>query len=203
MDPELIAKCADPNLSPAIVEQFVSAVGSDDPLAVTVKAAGRLVLVPKPRSIDEAMGLVNEYVGHATVRVGITQFPAGVGVGDPFQPNMFDACANLQTGTRTFAKVARIVTKWYGRPTNAEVLPQLVDDTIYAWRTGSFDGKNVFRGQDPGGPTFLNTSPEKPAEDAGPLTPPSQSEDASQSLKPDMAVAAGMRVDLSRVAGDR
>ena len=41
MDAAFIAKCADPSLAPAIVEQFISAVGSDDPLAATLKADGR------------------------------------------------------------------------------------------------------------------------------------------------------------------
>ncbi|KQV17072.1 conjugal transfer protein TraH [Rhizobium sp. Root1203] len=205
MDAALIAKCADPSLTPAIVAQFVSAVGSDDPLAVTVKADGRLILIPKPRSTDEAMGVVRDYVGHAVVRVGITQFPAGVGVVDAsqLQPDMFDACANLRTGTGIFAKVARIVTKWYGHPTNKELLPQLVDDTIYAWKTGSFEGDNVFRTQDPGGPIFIGTRSEQPTEGADSVAPPSESEDASQSTDPDKATEAGMRIDLSRIGGQK
>ncbi|MBP2450015.1 TraH family protein [Rhizobium leguminosarum] len=205
MDAALIGKCADPSLPPAIVEQFISAVGSDDPLAVTVKADGRLVLIPKPRSPDEAMGVVKDDVGHAVVRVGITQFPAGVGVGDPSQlrPDMFDACANLRTGTGIFAKVARIVTKWYGHPTNKELLPQLVDDTIYAWKTGSFEGDNVFRAQDPGGPTFLGTRSEKPDEGADPVARPTESDDSLQRAEPDKATEAAMRIDLSRIGGQK
>lgn len=191
--------------SPAIVEQFISAVGSDDPLAVTVNADGRLVLIPKPRSPDEAMGVVKDYVGHAIVRVGITQFPADVGVDDAsqLQSDMFEACANLRTGTGIFAKVARIVAKWYGRPTNKELLPQLVDDTIYAWKTGSFEGDNVFRASDPGGPTFFGTRSEKRAEGTDPVAPPMESEDASQSAEPDKATEAGMRIDLSRIGGQK
>ncbi|CDM59985.1 TraH family protein [Rhizobium favelukesii] len=205
MDAALIAKCADPSLPPAIVEQFISAVGSDDPLAVTVNADGRLVLIPKPRSPDEAMGVVKNYVGHAIVRVGITQFPADVGVDDAsqLQSDMFEACANLRTGTGIFAKVARIVTKWYGRPTNKELLPQLVDDTIYAWKTGSFEGDNVFRASDPGGPTFFGTRSEKRAEGTDPVAPPMESEDASQPAEPDKATEAGMRIDLSRIGGQK
>ncbi|KQV83431.1 TraH family protein [Rhizobium sp. Root1220] len=205
MDAALIAKCADPSLPPAIVEQFISAVGSDDPLAVTVKADGRLVLIPKPRSPDEAMAVIKDYVGHAIVRVGITQFPADVRVGDPsqLQPDMFDACANLRTGTGIFAKVARIVTKWYGRPTNSELLPQLFDDTVYAWKTGTFEGDNVFRANDPGGPTFMNKSSEKPADDGEPAAPPPESENSTQSAEPSSANVGGMRIDLSRIGGGR
>jgi hypothetical protein len=206
MDAALIKKCADASLPPAIVEQFISAVGSNDPLAVTVKADGRLVLIPKPRSPDEAMSVVKDYVGDAIVRVGITQFPAGVGVGDPsqLQPDMFNPCANLRTGTGIFAKVARIVTKWYGRPTNKELLPQLVDDTIYAWKTGSFEGENVFRADDPGGPTFFGArADENPAEGVDGVVPPAASEESSQSSEPDKATQAGIRVDLSRISGQK
>lgn len=205
MDAALIAKCADPSLPPAIVEQFISAVGSEDPLAVTVKADGRLLLIPKPRSPDEAMSVVKDYIGHAIIRVGITQFPAGVGIGDPsqLQPDMFDACANLRVGTSVFAKVARIVTKWYGRPTKRELLPQLVDDTIYAWKTGTFEGDNVFRAQDPGGPTFLGKVSAKAIHVVEPVDRVSDEDEAPQSAEPDKAAEAGMRIDLSRISGQK
>jgi hypothetical protein len=209
MDAAFIAKCADPNLSPAIVEQFVAAAGSDDPLAVTVKSGGRLVLIPKPRSADDATDVARAYVGQATVRVGITQFPAGLGVADAsqLQPAMFDACRNLRTGTGIFAKVARIVTRWYGRPTNKELLPRLLDDAIYAWKTGTFEGENVFRAEDPGGPTFFRKSGGEVIPAAETATPPA-GEEATQT--PDQPVEpkkaadpaeAGMRVDLSRIDG--
>ncbi|NEK56238.1 conjugal transfer protein TraH, partial [Rhizobium leguminosarum] len=55
LDATMIQKCADPSLTPAIVEQFVQRAGSSDPLAVTVKAGGRLILVPKAKTPDEAM----------------------------------------------------------------------------------------------------------------------------------------------------
>lgn len=205
MDASLVAKCADPNLTPAIVEQFIAAVGSDNPLAVTVKADGRLVLIPRPRSTDEAREVVRDYVGHAVVRVGITQFPAGVGVTDAsqLQSGMFDACESLRTGTGIFAKVARIVTKWYGRPTNKELLPQMLDDTIYAWKTGSFEGENVFRANDPGGPTFFGTASNKAIHAAEPATSLSGGDDAPQSAEPDEAAEAGMRIDLSRIGGQK
>ena len=147
--------------------------------------------------------MVRDYVGHAVVRVGITQFPAGVGVADAsqLQSGMFDACENLRTGTGIFAKVARIVTKWYGRPTNKELLPQMLDDTIYAWKTGSFEGDNVFRADDPGGPTFFGAPSEQSCQGADPVTPPQESDDAPQSAEPDKAAEAGMRIDLSRISG--
>jgi hypothetical protein len=39
-------------------------------------------------------------------------------------------------GTALFAKVYRGVAKWYGNPTNKEVLPQVSDDAVIAWQTG-------------------------------------------------------------------
>lgn len=47
LDAALIKECSDPTLKPAIVEQFVTAAGSADPLAITVKTGDRLILVPK------------------------------------------------------------------------------------------------------------------------------------------------------------
>ncbi|MBP0587713.1 hypothetical protein J8J22_21880, partial [Mycobacterium tuberculosis] len=45
VDAALINECADPALKPAIVEKFVEAAGSEDPLAITVRAGNRVVLV--------------------------------------------------------------------------------------------------------------------------------------------------------------
>ncbi len=202
IDLVLIEKCADPALTPAIVEHFVNTAGSDDPLAISVKVGGRLVLIPKPA--DPAMGLdaIRSYVGQGSVRVGLTQFPAGVGITETSQltPEIFDACSNLRMGTALFAKVARIVTKWYGRPTNQQVLPQMMDDAIYAWRTGVFEGTRVFQAEDPGGPTFIEGEQLKsggPANVEGstdaaalPEDKPTEKIDAGQ---------AGIRIDLSRI----
>lgn len=205
MDAAFIAKCADPNLAPAIVERFVIEAGAEDPLAVSVKSDGRVVLIPKPQSADEALDVVRTYVGQAVVRVGITQFPAGVGVTDVSQlrSGIFEACENLRTGTGIFAKVARIVTKWYGRPTNKELLSQMLDDAIYAWKTGSFEGDNVFSAEDPGGPTFFGKS----AGDAKPATSPTNLAPdegvAPQSGEPETAADADIRIDLSRIGGQK
>ncbi|WP_151343583.1 Ti-type conjugative transfer system protein TraG [Rhizobium leguminosarum] len=153
LDAALIKECADPSLKPAIVEQFVMAAGSDDPLAVTVKSGGRLILVPKARTADEAMAIVRQYAGQAVVRVGLTQFPAGVGVKEAtdLKPDLVDPCQNLRRGTAMFAKVLRIVAKWYGNPTSKDVFPQIFEDAIYAWKTGEFEGVSVFQAKDPGG----------------------------------------------------
>lgn len=202
VDAALIEKCSDPSLTPAIVEQFVAAAGSDDPLAITVKAGGRLILVPKPNSPDEALDIMRQYVGKASVRVGITQFPAGVGVTDSSQldSGLVDACENLKLGTALFAKIARLVTKWYGRPTSREVMPQLFEDAVYAWKTGRFEGEKVFQADDPGGAVFLNgamahAAPTKEAE-------PEVEDTGQGDVYPrpqDDAGEAEIRVDLSRL----
>lgn len=202
IDAAIIEKCADLSLTPAIVEQFISAAGSDDPLAVSVKVGGRLVLVPKPTDPATGLEAIRNYVGQAVVRVGITQFPAGVGISETSQltPEIFETCANLRMGTALFAKVARIVTKWYGRPTNPEVLPQMIDDAIYAWRTGVFEGTRVFQAEDPGGPTFIDAKPRKAESPTNDVVPPDTegTTDEEQSSIQD-AGQAGIRIDLSRI----
>lgn len=202
IDAALIEKCADPSLTPAIVEQFVATAGSDDPLAIAITIGGRLVLVPKPADAAAAVEMIRGYVGRASVRVGITQLPAGVGISDPSQldPQMFDACTNLQMGTALFAKVARIVTQWYGRPTNTELLPQMVDDTINAWRTGRFEGVSVFQSDDPGGPTLIEPKSRR-AHHLADDDDPSSSVAPTDREQPDEKDPgqAGIRVDLSRI----
>jgi hypothetical protein len=147
VDAALVHACADPALKPAIVEAFLDKVGTDDPLALSIRAGNRVILVPPPKTPDEALALVRRFVGEAEVRVGITRFPAGVGVNDPSEigVDLFDACANLRMGTALFGKVWRIVVKWYGA-----AVPEAFDDAILAWRTGTFEGKAVFLEPDPG-----------------------------------------------------
>ncbi|MGV2135532.1 TraH family protein [Agrobacterium vitis] len=151
VDAALIQQCADPALKPAIVEQFIERAGSQDPLAVTVRSGSRVILVPKPATPDDALALIRNNLGRNTVRVGITQYPAGLGILEAGQlkPDLVDACTNIRMGTALFAKVYRIVTKWYGNPTNKDVLPQVLDDAIIAWQTGYFEGVAVFRAEDP------------------------------------------------------
>ena len=199
VDAALIEKCSDPSLSIAIVEKFLAAVGADDPLAITVSSNGRIVLIPKPTNTDQAMATLRDHVGTASVRVGLTQYPAGIGVTDvaDLRPDLLDGCANLRTGTAMFAKVARIVTKWYGRPTNRELFGQMFDDALYAWKTGDFEGSNVFRADDPGGPTFFAGK----VVDSG----SSRTEADEPALEPAASEvnAAGMRIDLSRIGGQK
>ncbi|TAV22464.1 TraH family protein [Rhizobium ruizarguesonis] len=204
LDAALIKECADPSLKPAIVEQFVMAAGSDDPLTVTVKSGGRLILVPKAASAEEAMAIVRQYAGQVVVRVGLTQFPAGVGVKEPtdLKPDLVDACQNLRKGTAMFAKVLRIVAKWYGNPTSKDVFPQIFEDAVYAWKTGEFEGVSVFQAEDPGIPI---EAPQQSDE-----TRPAESVDGEEATPKDVQPEtmrdvgyAGIRIDLSRIGGQQ
>ncbi len=200
LDAALIQQCADPSLKPAIVEQFIQSAGTTDPLAVTVKSGSRLVLVPRPQNADEALALIRDNVGRAVIRVGLTQFPAGVGVKNAIEikADLLDPCENLRRGTRMFAKVLRIVAKWYGNPKSEEVFPQIFNDAVYAWKSGEFEGVGVFQAEDPSGAAPNQTELSKVdagnSHDAvGPhdAPPPDESRPGS----------AGIRVDLSRIGG--
>lgn len=193
IDVALIHKCADPGLKPAIVERFIAAAGSSDPLAVTVRSGERVVLVPPAKTPDEALALARQYVGKAAVRAGITQYPAGLGVTDvaELKPDLFDACANIKMGTALFGKVYRIVTKWYGTPAD-----EAFDDAILAWKSGYFEGKYVFGEPDPGDVKLATPKPEdKPAE-ANPISEPTPP--AAPPADPNKA---GIRIDLSGIGG--
>jgi len=114
IDAELIQQCADPRLNVEIVQQFVEQIGAADHLTITVKQGERVILVPKPETVEQAIATTREWVGQATVRVGLTQYPAGLGLTDPSEIGyeLFDNCDNLRMGTELFGKVYRIVTKW-------------------------------------------------------------------------------------------
>ncbi len=198
LDAALIKECADPSLKPAIVEQFVQAVGSDDPLAITVKSGGRLILVPKPKTPDEAIEIIRENIAGSIVRIGLTQIPAGIGVKDAseLKVDLVDPCANLRMGTAMFAKILRIVAKWYGNPTSEEVFPQLFDDAIHAWRTGKFEGESVFQARDPGG-AIIEAGPSATIE-TGSAADTSTDDSTRQTQESD---SAGIRIDLRRIGG--
>ncbi len=106
IDAALIENCSDPALKPAIVERFIAEAGSPDPLTVTVRSGDRVVLVPKPGTPDDAITLMRQYVGKAVVRVGITQYPAGLGIADPseLKPDLIDACENIRMARRCSAR---------------------------------------------------------------------------------------------------
>jgi hypothetical protein len=191
VDATLIQQCADPGLKPAIVEKFIATAGSENPLAITVRAGGRVVLVPPPKSADEALALVRRYVGQAVVRVGITQYPAGVGVTDASQltADLIDPCKNVRMGTALFAKVYRIVVKWYGVEND-----NALEDAIMAWRTGTFEDLAVFSAPDPG-----PSAPSR-AEDGTPRDRPANPPVERPAPESDPN-RAGIRIDLSGIGG--
>jgi hypothetical protein len=191
VDAALIQQCADPGLKPAIVEKFIEQAGSPDPLAVTVRSGNRVILVPQAKTVDEAMALIGEYVGQAVVRVGITQYPAGLGIkaASELKPDLVDPCENIRMGTALFGKVYRIVTKWYGN-----AVDEAFDDAILSWQSGYFEGKAVFAAADPGAVKL-----------AEPKTDSTSSEGADNANAEPPATApvnpnnAGIRIDLSGI----
>jgi hypothetical protein len=197
-DPALITKCADPDLKPAMVEKFIAEVGSPNPLMVTVKSGDHLILVPLAKTSEEAMAIVSKYVGNAVVRVGVTQYPAGIGVKDAsaLNPDIVDACENIRVGTGLFAKVYRIIAKWYGSEP-----PEAFDDAVYAWKTGYFEGKSVFLEPDPGKPeTGASNTKSVDLGDARSTTAAPGMEVTSHGNDPE---SANPRVDLSRINGSQ
>ncbi|WP_342447016.1 hypothetical protein [Azorhizobium doebereinerae] len=107
VDAALVQRCADPNLKPAIVEKFIDQAGTPDPLAVTVRAGNRVVLVPKPASHEQALELIRQHVGRHVVRVGVPQYPVGHGVQDAaeLKADLLDPCATIRVGSALFGKV--------------------------------------------------------------------------------------------------
>lgn len=202
LDAALIEKCADPSLRPPIVERFIETAGSLDPLAITVKSGHRLLLVPTPNTPDEAMEIVRQYVGKAVVRVGLTQLPAGVGIRDPskLKPDLVDSCENLRLGTAMFAKVMRIVAKWYGNPPGEQALPQVFEDAVYAWKTGEFEGVSVFQAKDPDGASAPTTEALSGELSPSDVEHPSVGTSAPDEVEPGNA---GIRIDLTRIRGGK
>lgn len=203
IDAALIQKCADNDLKPEIVEMFIEQAGSQDPLGVTVRSGNRIVLVPKPTTPDEALALIRDNLGRNTVRVGITQYPAGLAIIDAGQlkPDLMEPCQNIRMGTALFAKVYRIVTKWYGNPTENEVTRQVFDDAIIAWQTGYFEGTAVFRAPDPGAVKVVEPKPE--LEGKAPDRTDSGHEDSSHEPSNEAETEdpnrANIRIDLSGI----
>jgi hypothetical protein len=206
IDADLIHKCADPGLEPVIVEKFLKTAGSQDPLSITVRSGERVVLVPVTKTTQEALDLVRKYLGQAAVRVGVTQYPAGLGIHDPAEISidLFDRCKNMKLGTALFGKVWRIVWKWYGNPTDDGIMPEVLDDAIDAWKTGYFEGKAVFDAPDPGEPKGMSKpeprnaqtpkdTEQQPVTEAPKPTP-------SEPLNSDPNKAA-IRIDLQAISG--
>lgn len=200
IDAELIQMCADPRLKVEIVQQFVAEMNAADHLTVHVSQGDRTILVPKPENIEQAIATTREWVGKATVRVGVTQYPAGLGITDPtaISHELFDSCENLRMGTELFGKVLRVVTKWYGAPAEPAF-----DDAIHAYRTGWFEGERIFYAEDPGNievatPDNSATQTETAGGGEADAAPEAAAtEPSSSGQNPN---SASMRIDLSGVS---
>lgn len=197
----LIQQCADPGVEIAIVERFISEVGSDNPLAVRITSGNRVILPEAPQTPEAALRLMGDYIGQAVVRVGITQFPAGHGITDPSElsPELVDACGNIRMGSALFGKVYRIVAHAHGER-NAEVF----DEALEAWQTGMFEGKYVFAEDDPGPTPTVEEHASQPESSDEQNQPESSAGDpAINDEINDDPYQAGIRVDLSALPGDK
>jgi hypothetical protein len=148
------------------------------------------------------MELVRQYLGRASVRVGLTQYPAGIGLtsaGDQ-QPGIIKPCDNLRMGTAMFAKIMRIVARSFDGSDDDNKATHIYESAAGAWRTGSFEGVPVFTAPDPA------TLSEKP-QDAG--TDDSEGSQSVGSNRNSEAPSeqdigrAGIRINLTRIDGQR
>lgn len=190
-DAAFIEKCADPGIKIEIVERFFAAVGTDNPLAISITDGNRVILPEPPKTPEEAVVLAQRFVGKATVRAGVTAFPIGVGISDVSQINaaLFDACKNIGMGTALFGKVYRVVAYAPGVEDGT-----VLRDALEAWRTGQFQDAYVFAVPDPG-PLLPDSEDEEALElEPGVITP----DEASPSPEPDAVDpnTAGIRVTL-------
>ena len=191
IDAALIHQCTDPQIEIAIVERFIAEAGSDNPLSVTITSGDRIILPQVPQNADDAVRLIRRFAGQATVRVGLTQYPAGYGVSDAAQisVDLVDACQNIRMGSALFGKVYRIVAHARG-----EAGSSVFREALNAWRSGMFQDDYVFGLADPGplsGEENVSMYPPEAIVDAEPdstTLAPEQNHDPH---------AAGIRVDLS------
>lgn len=110
--------------------------------------------------------------------------------------DLVDACENIRVGTGLFAKVYRIVTKWYG----SEPL-EAFDDAVYAWQTGYFEGRSVFLEPEPGEPETGAANIKSENHDGAPSTLATPAKDVTS--HGDHPACADPRVDLSRINGSQ
>lgn len=199
-DAALIQQCADPGLEIAIVERFLNEAGSDNPLSVRITAGNKIILPEPPRTPDEAVSLIQRFVGEASVRVGITNYPAGYGVSDAAQitADIVDACTNIRMGTALFGKVYRIVAHAQDGTGRA-----VFSAAIQAWQSGAFEGRYVFGVPDPGPLPVEQETPQgsdNPAmPDVDDLEAAEAGNETAQSAVVEDPHKAGIRIDLSGI----
>ncbi|MAZ15908.1 MAG: conjugal transfer protein TraH [Ahrensia sp.] len=184
IDADLIQQCADPRLDVAIVQQLVTQMNAPDHLTIRVFQGDKMVLVPVPKSAKQAVETTRQWVGNGNVRVGLTQYPAGLGVTDPSDIGLelFDTCENLRLGTELFGKVLRIVGQ--GRE---EDEASDFQTAVKAYFTGWFAGEQVFYAEEP-----ESTRPSVPAQ--ADVSPADAKRDSAVPADPNLA---GIRIDLS------
>ena len=188
IDVDLIEQCADPRLEVAIVQQFVAEMNAPNHLTIRVFQRDKMVLIPAPKSVEEAVETTRQWVGKANVRVGLTQYPAGLGVSDPSEIGLelFDTCENLRLGTELFGNVLRIVGE---RHEEGDVSG--FQTAVQAYFTGWFEGEQVFYAEKP---ESTRTSEAVPAQAEVSPAYAEAVRDSAVQADPNLA---GIRIDLS------
>ena len=188
IDVDLIEQCADPRLEVAIVQQFVAEMNAPDHLTIRVLQGENLILVPAPKTAEQAVESTRQWVGKANVRVGLTQYPAGLDITDPsgIGLELFDTCENLRLGTELFGKVLRIV----GERENEDDV-SVFQAAVAAYFTGWFEGEQVFYLEDP---EPAGTGEVMPAQGHISRADAESARDTAVPADPNLA---GIRIDLS------
>ena len=151
IDVDLIQQCADPRLEVAIVQQSVAEMNAPDHLTIREFHGEKMFLVPAPKSAEQAVETTRRWVDQANVRVGLTQYPAGLGVSDTSEIGLelFDTCENLRLGTELFGNVLRIVGE---RDEEGEASG--FETAVQEYFTGWFAGEQVFYAEEPDRPVL-------------------------------------------------
>ena len=186
IDVDLIEQCADPRLEVAIVQQFVAEMNAPDHLTIRVLQGENLILVPAPKTAEQAVESTRQWVGKANARVGLTQYPAGLDITDPsgIGLELFDTCENLRLGTELFGKVLRIV----GERHEEGEAPRF-QTAVQAYFTGWFAGEQVFYAEEP-----ESTRPSEAVPAQADVSPADAESDSAVPADPNLA---GIRINLS------
>ena len=188
IDVDLIQQCADPRLEVAIVQQSVAEMNAPDHLTIREFHGEKMFLVPAPKSAEQAVETTRRWVDQANVRVGLTQYPAGLGVSDTSEIGLelFDTCENLRLGTELFGNVLRIVGE-----RNEEGDVSRFQTAVQAYFTGWFEGEQVFYAEKP---ESTRTSEAVPAQAEVSPAYAEAVRDSAVQADPNLA---GIRIDLS------